>query len=91
MIEWGPISITALLQILAWIGGLVFAWASVKADIFGLKKDIQKMEDSLKQLSHILTQVAVQDTRLAMVEKHIDELRHGQGFINAPEKAVFAA
>jgi len=53
---------------------------------FGLKQVEVKQEalsDAFKQLGVILTQVAVQDTRLQMIEKSVDELRHGQGYVKA--------
>lgn len=45
-------------------------------------RDQQKvLNEAFAQLGRILTQVAVQDNRLGMVEKNIDELRHGQGYV----------
>lgn len=81
MIEWGPISINTLIQVLGFVGGIALAWVGLKSDIFSLKKDVQRLEEGFKQLSNILTQVAIQDTRLAMVEKSVDELRHGHGYV----------
>lgn len=77
----------------------VFAlgWVFVKT-YFGMKADLKIVQTELKsvqehqkalseaftQLGTILTQVAVQDNRLNMVEKNLDELRHGHGFIQLP-------
>jgi hypothetical protein len=54
---------------------------SVQQSIGYLEKKQTVLADALVQLSTILTKLAVQDTRLAMVDKSIDELRHGQGYI----------
>lgn len=65
--------------------GLVY---SMKNDINLLKNDMTHLQDSQRslteaftQLGRILTAVAVQDTRLALIEKKLDELSHGQGFV----------
>lgn len=68
--------------------GLVGFFYALRNDINSLKHDINSIKDNQKQLSEaftqlgsILTKVAVQDTRLNMLEKKIDELSHGQGFV----------
>lgn len=53
-----------------------------KYEIHLMKEQLHSMSESFKQLGAILTQVAVQDTRLSMLEKHIDEIRHGKGMID---------
>lgn len=66
---------------------MTFIW-TMKGDINIVKNDIRYLQDSQKalteafsQLGKILTAVAVQDTRINMVEKKIDELAHGKGYI----------
>jgi hypothetical protein len=83
------ISIGNIIQIGAFIGTIVWMFLTMRADLGILRHDIQNIErrqDSLNeaftQLGSILTSVAVQDNRLHMVEKNIEELRHGQGFIS---------
>lgn len=68
--------------------GLITLVNKLQGQITLLRKDlsyIQKSQESLgeafKQLGTILTQVAVQDTRLSMIEKRVDELAHGEGLI----------
>jgi len=53
-----------------------------------IKNDIQYLQDSQRslaeafaQLGKILTQVAVQDNRINMIEKRLDELSHGEGYV----------
>jgi hypothetical protein len=89
MISFEPtITFGAILQTLVLMGGIVGGWIKVKSDITSIKSDIKSLENSsegfgiaLSQLSTVLTQVAVQDNRLLNVEKRIDELAHGKGFI----------
>lgn len=54
---------------------------SLKHDISSIKDAQRALSDAFTQLGSILTKVAVQDTRLNMLEKKIDELSHGQGFV----------
>lgn len=70
------------------VGGIMTFVFAIRSDINLLRRDvldIQHRQDSLDEafrtLGKILTQVAVQDNRLHMIEKSIDELRHGQGYI----------
>lgn len=54
----------------------------IRHDISNLQKGQESLNEAFKQLGAILTQVAVQDTRISMIEKDVDELRHGEGFVN---------
>lgn len=83
-ISWGNI-----LTILAVVGSAItFIW-TMKGDINIVKNDIRYLQDSQKalseafsQLGKILTAVAVQDTRISMIEKKVDELAHGKGYVD---------
>lgn len=88
LINW-QFSIGNILEILMIGAGLITLVNKLQGQITLLRKDlsyIQKSQESLseafKQLGTILTQVAVQDTRLSMIEKRVDELAHGEGLIN---------
>jgi hypothetical protein len=50
-------------------------------DVRVIEKGQANLNEAFKQLGAILTQVAVQDTRIALLEKIVDELRHGNGFV----------
>lgn len=50
-------------------------------DIQHIKENQRSLQEAFAQLGSILTKVAVQDTRLSMIEKNIDELRHNKGFV----------
>jgi len=72
---------------------MTFIW-TMKGDINIVKNDIRYLQDSQKalteafsQLGKILTSVAVQDTRITMIEKKMDELAHGQGYVDARKNA----
>lgn len=53
----------------------------LRSDIDHIKDNQRDLSESFKQLGSILTKVAVQDTRLNMIEKKLDELSHGLGFV----------
>ena len=87
MFDW-TVNLGNLIQIITVIAGSVWIFQSMKADIRVVRHDItylkeaqRLLSEAFSQLGTILTQVAVQDTRLNMVEKYIDDLRHGQGYI----------
>lgn len=78
----------AVLQIFITIVGLIGGFYAIKTDISVIKNNIlhlqetqRTMTEAFSQLGKILTQVAVQDTRIAMVEKRVDELAHGHGYV----------
>jgi hypothetical protein len=84
-ISWGNI-----LTILTVVGSVAaFMW-TMRGDINIVKNDIKYLQESQKalaeafsQLGKILTAVAVQDTRISMIERRIDELSHGHGYVDA--------
>lgn len=61
--------------------GLRFEIKSLRNDISHIKENQKSLQEAFTQLGSILTKVAVQDTRLNMIEKKLDELSHGQGFV----------
>jgi len=82
------ISLGNILTILAVVGSVfTFIW-TMKSDILTIRIDVSYLQDSLKtltetfqQLGKILTQIAVQDQRINMVEKRVDEIAHGKGLV----------
>lgn len=85
--EW-TISLGQVGSALASVITVVWVFAMMRGDIRIIQQDIEYIQKkqtdltaALLQLGTILTKIAVQDTRLAMVDKSIDELRHGQGYI----------
>lgn len=55
----------------------------LRADMTQIKEHQKMLMDAIKQLNTILTQIAVQEARLNMIEKSVDELRHGKGLIQS--------
>jgi len=82
------ISLGNILTILSVVASaMAFIW-TMKSDIIVIKSDVSYLQKSQRVLSEafnqfgkVLTSVAVQDNRMAMLEKRIDELAHGKGFI----------
>jgi len=88
VIEWS-ISIGNLLQIAAFLIAGVGAFFALRTDIKVLKHDMEKIQrdqvmigEAMKQMTNVLTTLAVQQVRLDRAEMTIDEMRHGQGFVN---------
>lgn len=87
------VSLGNILTIISVVGAVMtFIW-TMRGDINIVKNDIRYLQESQKalteafsQLGKILTSVAVQDTRLNMIEKKLDELAHGQGYVEARKK-----
>jgi len=87
--DW-TISFGNILTVLGVLGTWAWMFMSMKAelrvqrhDLGSLKERMTSLSEAFTHLGKILTQIAVQDTRLTMIEKAIDELRHGQGFIKS--------
>lgn len=88
MIEY-TVSLGNILTIITVVGAVMtFIW-NMKGDINIVKNDVRYLQESQKalteafsQLGKILTAVAVQDTRINMIEKKMDELAHGHGYVD---------
>ncbi len=92
LIEYS-VSLGNILTIMSVVGAVMTFIYTMKGDINIVKNDIQYLQDSQKslteafsQLGKILTSVAVQDTRISMIEKRVDELAHGRGYVDAKER-----
>lgn len=88
MIDWS-ISVGSMIQMVLIIGGGMWVFQALRADVKIIRHDMATMKqrqddlgEAFTQLGTILTQVAVQDERLNQMAKTIDELRHGQGYVN---------
>ena len=86
-IDW-VVSLGDVAQVASVITGVMFIFFKMRGDIQLLSYDISNIKDqqkalneSFSQLGKVLTQVSVQDARMMMLEKSIDELRHGRGFV----------
>ena len=54
----------------------------MKNDITHLQQAQDSLVEAFRQLGKVLTSVAVQDTRINMIEKRLDELAHGRGIVS---------
>ncbi|MCK1718856.1 hypothetical protein [Bradyrhizobium sp. 141] len=52
-----------------------------------LSKEFGKMQTEFKAFSETLQKIAVQETKIELLMKWYDELRHGEGFIQGPRRA----
>lgn len=89
MIQFEPtITLGAIAQTFVLLGGIV-TWgihlnkdiALIKADIGNLQASNKNFAQAFTQLGQVLTQIAVQDNRILNIDRRIDELSHGKGFI----------
>lgn len=91
LIEY-TVSLGNILTIVSVVGAVMTFIYTMKGEIGIIKNDIEHLEGSQKslteafsQLGSILTSVAVQNTRISMIEKRVDELAHGRGFVRNVE------
>lgn len=82
------ISIGNIAEIVSIIGGGFLVLIRMGGDIRVMKVDMAHMKSTISTLtlafervSNTLTQVAVQDARLIGLEKRVDELAHGRGYV----------
>lgn len=87
MLDW-TVSIGNLITVFMVAGSTIALLYSMKGDISIVKHDIHYLQESHKalteafaQLGKVLTQVAVQDQRINMLEKRVDEIAHGDGLV----------
>lgn len=78
-----------ILEILIITASVITLFNRMGSSIDLLRKDVtyiqegqKALNEAFKQLSIILTKVAVQDTRMTMLERRVDELAHGKGIVS---------
>lgn len=87
--EFSTSNILQIMTILSVLGSVgAFIWSMrgelglIRRDIVYLQESHRSLTEAFNQLGRILTQVAVQDQRINMLEKRVDELAHGKGIVN---------
>ena len=87
MIDW-TVSLGNIITIFTVIASVIGLVYNMKSDIVLLQNDVTHLEKSqeniteaLSNMGKVLTAVAVQDTRITMVEKKLEELSHGKGYV----------
>lgn len=88
VIDW-TISVGNLLQIAVFLVVGIGAFFALRTDIKILHNQVRIINDrqddlatTTTNISNTLTTVAVQGERINQMSKTIDEMRHGQGFVN---------
>lgn len=83
MIDW-TISVGNILTVLGMIGaagGIMFRLGKQAQQFAVFSGDMRDFKEDIKKQNEILTTLAVQENRLDLHDKQIDELRRGIGFI----------
>src|SRR5882757_3114082 len=73
---------------IAIIGGLAFLW-SLRGDMRMISRDVQSQGKKLEKLEAIVTIQAVQTERLDGLERRIEELRHGRGWVTEDVSGLY--
>jgi hypothetical protein len=88
VIDW-TISIGNIITMALAAIGAIGAFYALRTDIRILRHDLKNVQlrqdvlgETLNNVSATLTTVAVQDERITQLSKTVDEMRHGQGFVN---------
>ncbi len=75
------IRLADILTLLAFLGGgLSFAW-SMRGDLRRRTGQVRTAQKKIEKLEAVITTQAVQDQRLIDLERRIEDLRHGRGFV----------
>lgn len=71
----------AIFQVIAIVSGGL--WAMFKAGRYTQRIDmtLHELKDETRKIGGVLSTLAEQHTRMNQMEKRIDELRHGEGFV----------
>lgn len=83
VIDW-HISIGTIIEVLSILGGGVFFLWGMKNRVEQMSVEIADLKKEIGKLADILTSLALQNQAINQINKTIDELRHGIGFIIAP-------
>lgn len=70
------------------IGGLGFLW-SMRGELKMLAKDVRTHSQKIESLQIVITTLAVQNQRMNDLDRRIEDLRHGRGFINADINGIY--
>lgn len=86
-VDW-TISVGNILTVLVLSLGALSAFYRIQGDLRVLRHDFRNLEttqvgigESLDVLGKALTQIAVQQTRLDIIERDLADLKRGEGFV----------
>lgn len=75
------INIGIILQTGLVIGGGLIGYGALRGMVKEMEKDMVEIRKDQKDMSKVLAEVAVQNSRLNRLEEDIRDLRHGRGLI----------
>ena len=75
------ITIGNIIEIISICAGGLIVFITLRATVQNMQKDMAGMQQEIKKLAEVVTQMAVTNVRLTNLENDIRELRHGQGYI----------
>jgi hypothetical protein len=70
------------------VGGLGFLW-SMRGDMKLLSRDLQAQGKKLEKLETVITAQALQHQRIDYIERRVDDMQHGRGFIKSDVNGVY--
>jgi hypothetical protein len=72
------------------VGGLGFAW-SMRGDLKMLARDVREHGKKLDKLETVIVEQARSSQRVDDLDRRIEELRHGRGFIQRDTNGLYGA
>ena len=88
MLDWFSVNLSNFLQMVVMATTVIAVFFGMKSevkvirhDVHNIEKQLEHLSESLNRLGTILTQLAVQDARISMIERSIEDFRHGKGFV----------
>lgn len=83
MIDWSIHTgdVLTVLGFVATIATVLFRVGGMTERINNMRDDIKALNEATKELTMVARTQALQDQRLALHERWIDELRHGVGLV----------
>ncbi|MCC7047215.1 MAG: hypothetical protein IT562_10920 [Alphaproteobacteria bacterium] len=79
-VDWS-ISIGSIVQIIVMAFGGLTVLIAIRFDVARLKGDVVDMKAEIKKVGEVLVAMAVQGEQISTLQKQVDELRHGRGFV----------
>ncbi len=70
-----------LLQLAGFVIGAIIVVVSMRHELKEIRMDVLELKTEVKQFVEVLTKLAVQSERIDMVDRRLEELRHGEGFV----------
>jgi cupin superfamily acireductone dioxygenase involved in methionine salvage len=69
-------------------GGLTFLW-TMRSELRMMARDVRLHSIKLDKLEAVITALAVQTQRMNDLDRRIEELRHGRGYITADVDGMY--